>query len=155
MSKVNKSSKDNLNNMNPSSKNNIKIKNPEKNEEEEEEEDDNEVIRPKIIRNWPEVKEDNNNISRKIKKALGLWAEQKEKYHTYKENDTIQFNLPGFNIGMGNKEKEHENENENENNQETNEPENEKVNINSIRRNYQNEKDNKKKIELKDMITDE
>ena len=116
---------------------------------------DNEVIRPKIIRNWPEVKEDNNNISRKIKKALGLWAEQKEKYHTYKENDTIQFNLPGFNIGMGNKEKEHNNENENENNQETNEPENDKVNINSIRRNYQNEKDNKKKIELKDMITDE
>ena len=35
---------------------------------------DNEVIRPKIIQNWPEVKEDNNNISRKIKKALGIWA---------------------------------------------------------------------------------
>ena len=108
---------------------------------------DDQVIRPKIIRNWPEVKEDNNNISRKIKKALGIWAEQKEKYHTYKENDTIQFNLPGFNIGGGyGNEKEKEKEK-----QETLEPENEKDNINSIRKN-QNEKD-KKKIELKDMIT--
>ena len=57
---------------------------------------DDTVIRPKIIPRWPEVKEDNNNISRKIKKALGVWAEQKEKYHTYKENDTIGIDLPGF-----------------------------------------------------------
>ena len=114
---------------------------------------DNEVIRPKIIPHWPEVKEDNNNISRKIKKALGIWAEQKEKYHTYKENDTIQFNLPGFNIGRGNNQ---ENEKEKDEIKETNEPENEneKNNINSIRRNYQNEKD-KKKIELQDMIKNE
>ena len=35
----------------------------------------------KIIVNWPDVKEDNNNISRKIKKALGVWAEQREKDH--------------------------------------------------------------------------
>ena len=51
---------------------------------------------PKIIENWPEVQEDNNNLSRKIKKALGSWAEDKEKNQTYKENDTIQINLPGF-----------------------------------------------------------
>ena len=113
---------------------------------------DNEVIRPKIILNWPEVKEDNNNISRKIKKALGLWAEQKEKYHTYKENDTIQFNLPGFNIGGG-----LNNNREKEDIKETNEPEieKEKINNNSIRRNYLNEKDNRKKIELNDMISNE
>ena len=111
---------------------------------------DNEVIRPKIIPKWPEVKEDNNNISRKIKKALGLWAEQKEKYHTYKENDTIQFNLPGFHNegGSNNKEKEEI--------QETNEPEMQRENINSMRRNYQNEKENnKKKIELNEIISDQ
>ena len=51
---------------------------------------------PKIIENWPEVQEDNNNLSRKIKKALGEWADEKEKNHTYKENDTIGINLPGF-----------------------------------------------------------
>ena len=111
---------------------------------------DNEVIRPKIIPRWPEVKEDNNNISRKIKKALGLWAEQKEKSHTYKENDTIQFNLPGFHIGGD----ENDRQKEKEENQDTLEPENDKININSIRRNYQNDKD-KKKIELKDMISNE
>ena len=51
---------------------------------------------PKIIKNWPEIQEDNNNLSRKIKKALGAWAEEKEKNQTYKENDTIKINLPGF-----------------------------------------------------------
>jgi hypothetical protein len=51
---------------------------------------------PKIIENWPEVQEDNNNLSRIIKKALGEWADEKEKNHTYKENDTIGINLPGF-----------------------------------------------------------
>ena len=110
---------------------------------------DNEVIRPKIIPKWPEVKEDNNNISRKIKKALGIWAEQKEKYHTYKENDTIQFYLPGFNIGGENNEKKMKNEE----NKEILETENEKNNINSIRRNYQNEKGEKKKIELNEIIS--
>ena len=108
---------------------------------------DNDVIRPKIIPKWPEVKEDNNNISRKIKKALGLWAEQKEKYHTYKENDTIQFNLPGFNVGGGD-----ENDKEKGEVQETNEPETEKEKTNSIRRNYQTD-NNKKKIELKEIIS--
>ena len=100
---------------------------------------DDQVIRPKIIPNWPEVKEDNNNVSRKIKKALGLWAEQKEKYHTYKENDTIQFNLPGFHIG-GDKDKEKERpetvEEENEN---------EKIDVNKNKNNYNNKE--KKKIE--------
>jgi NhaP-type Na+/H+ or K+/H+ antiporter len=110
---------------------------------------DNEVIRPKIIPKWPEVKEDNNNISRKIKKALGIWAEQKEKYHTYKENDTIQFYLPGFNIGGENNEKKMKNEEK----KEILETENEKNNINSIRRNYQNEKGEKKKIELNEIIS--
>ena len=113
---------------------------------------DDEVIRPKIIKNWPEVKEDNNNISRKIKKALGLWAEQREKDHTYKENDTIQFNLPGFHIGG---EDENEKKKEKDEHLEIEEPDDEKVNINSIRRNYQNEKGNKKKIELKDMESNE
>ena len=110
---------------------------------------DDQVLRPKIIPHWPEVKEDNNNISRKIKKALGLWAEQKEKYHTYKENDTIQFNLPGFNTrgkDEFNKEK--------DDNIITSEPDNEKININSIRRNYQ-EKGDKKKIELQDIISNQ
>ena len=108
---------------------------------------DDQVIRPKIIPNWPEVKEDNNNVSRKIKKALGLWAEQKEKYHTYKENDTIQFNLPGFHIG-GDKDKEKERpetvEEENEN---------EKIDVNKNKSNYNNKE--KKKIELNDIITNE
>ena len=107
---------------------------------------DDQVIRPKIIAKWPEVKEDNNNISRKIKKALGIWAEEKEKDHTYKENDTIQFNLPGFNTRGDELDKE---KNEKENNLES---DNEKVNINSIRRNYQ-EKGDKKKIELQDIIS--
>jgi hypothetical protein len=52
---------------------------------------------PKIIENWPEVQEDNNNISRKIKKVLGKWAEDKEKNNTYKSNYTIGIDLPGFN----------------------------------------------------------
>ena len=53
---------------------------------------------------------DNNNISRKIKKALGVWAEQKEKYHIYKENDTIGIDLPGFNRGIKNEKDEKEEE---------------------------------------------
>ena len=114
---------------------------------------DDQVIRPKIIVNWPEVKEDNNNISRKIKKALGVWAEQREKDHHYKETDTIQFNLPGFHVGGYEDDKEKEKEEIQEN--EIEEPKNEKTNINSIRRNYQNDKKEKKKIELKDMINNE
>ena len=63
---------------------------------------DDKVILPKIIKKWPEIKEDNNNISRRIKKALGLWADKKEKEQIYKSNDTIQFNMPGFNnLGRG------------------------------------------------------
>ena len=114
---------------------------------------DEKTIRPYIIPKWPEVKEDNNNISRKIKKALGIWAEQKEKDHTYKENDTIKFNLPGFNRGGD----EYENETEKEKidrNQETNESENEKDNNNLIKKKYKNEKE-EKKIELKDIITNQ
>ena len=109
---------------------------------------DDQVIRPKIIPNWPEVKEDNNNISRKIKKSLGVWAEQKEKYHTYKENDTIKFNIPGFQIGRGNEEREKEK-------QETIDEENlnERININKISNNFKNKE--KKKIELNDIVTNE
>ena len=109
---------------------------------------DDQVIRPKIIPNWPEVKEDNNNISRKIKKALGVWAEQKEKYHTYKENDTIKFNIPGFQVGRGDEERVKEK-------QETIEEENqnERININKISNNFKNKE--KKKIELNDIITNE
>jgi hypothetical protein len=113
---------------------------------------DDQTFRPKIIPKWPEVKEDNNNISRKIKKALGIWAEQKEKDHTYKENDTIQFNLPGFHIGGDEYENERVKEQEIDQNQETEEPE-EKDNMKSIRRNYQKEKGDKKKIELQDIIS--
>ena len=51
---------------------------------------------PKIINNWPEVQDDNNILSQKIKKALGKWAEDKEKNLTYKKNYTIGINLPGF-----------------------------------------------------------
>ena len=63
---------------------------------------DNKVILPKIINNWPEIKEDNNNISRRIKKALGLWADEKEKNQIYQFNDTIQFNIPGINYNRAN-----------------------------------------------------
>ena len=71
---------------------------------------------PKIINNWPEVQDDNNILSQKIKKALGNWAEDKEKNLTYKKNYTIGINLPGF-IDVNNKniinntKKENENEN--------------------------------------------
>ena len=71
---------------------------------------------PKIINNWPEVQDDNNILSQKIKKALGKWAEDKEKNLTYKKNYTIGINLPGF-IDVNNKniinntKKENENEN--------------------------------------------
>jgi hypothetical protein len=57
---------------------------------------------PKIIKNWPEVQEDNNNLSRQIKKALGEWAEDKEKNNYYKENNTIGINLPGFDSDLNN-----------------------------------------------------
>ena len=57
---------------------------------------------PKIIKNWPEVQEDNNNLSRQIKKALGEWAEDKEKNNFYKENNTIGINLPGFDSDLNN-----------------------------------------------------
>ena len=60
---------------------------------------------PKIIENWPEVQEDNNYLSREIKKALGNWAEDKEKNLTYNKNDTIGINLPGFNNINNDKEK--------------------------------------------------
>ena len=52
---------------------------------------------PKIIDNWPDAQEDNNYLSREIKKALGNWAEDKEKNLNYNKNNTIGINLPGFN----------------------------------------------------------
>ena len=84
---------------------------------------------------------------------MGVWAEQREKDHHYKETDTIQFNLPGFHVGGYEDDKEKEKEEIQEN--EIEEPKNEKTNNNSIRRNYQNDKKGKKKIELKDMINNE
>ena len=73
---------------------------------------DNDVIRKKMIPNWPEVKKDNNDISRLIKKELGKWAEQKEKNNIYKENDTIGIDLPGFNKGWKNDKDKDDNEEE-------------------------------------------
>ena len=99
---------------------------------------DDQVIRPLIISKWPEVKEDNNNVSRKIKKALGIWAEQKEKYHTYKDNDTIKFNIGGVNIQRNDFQQEN--------------------NMNEINLEQDNEKDKKeekKKIELQDIISNQ
>ena len=65
-----------------------------------------------MIPNWPEVKKDNNDISRLIKKELGKWAEQKEKNNIYKENDTIGIDLPGFNKGWKNDKDKDDNEEE-------------------------------------------
>ena len=39
-----------------------------------------------------------------------MWAEQKEKFHTYKENDTIGIDLPGFNRGNKNEKDDKEEE---------------------------------------------
>ena len=105
---------------------------------------DNKVILPKIVLRWPEVKEDNNNLSRKIKKALGIWAEQKSKHNIYKENDTIQFNLPGFNTIQPEIEN---NVNENKERVLENEGETEGDNILKINK-------EKKQVELKDIITE-
>ena len=60
---------------------------------------------PKIIDNWPDVQEDNNYLSREIKKALGNWAEDKEKNLNYNKNNTIGINLPGFNNANNEKNK--------------------------------------------------
>ena len=56
------------------------------------------VLMPKIVMFWPEVVEDNNNLSRKIRKHLGTWAEEKQKNLKYKENDTIGIYLPGISL---------------------------------------------------------
>ena len=104
---------------------------------------DNKVILPKIVLRWPEVKEDNDNVSRKIKKALGVWAEQKAKHNIYKENDTIQFNLPGFNTNQPDVEN---NININQERVLENEGDTEENNTQKITE--------KKQVELKDIITD-
>lgn len=57
---------------------------------------DNENLLPNIVLKWPQVKEDNNTVSRKIKKELGKWAEEREKNNNYKEVDTIGILCPGF-----------------------------------------------------------
>ena len=56
---------------------------------------DRKNILPKMIVNWPDVVDNNNNISKLIKIALGEWAENKEKNNVYKNTDTIGFFLPG------------------------------------------------------------
>ena len=48
-----------------------------------------------MVLNWPEVVENNNNVSKLIKIALGEWAENKEKNNIYKNTDTIGFDMPG------------------------------------------------------------
>ena len=48
-----------------------------------------------MIVNWPDVVDNNNNISKLIKIALGEWAENKEKNNVYKNTDTIGFEMPG------------------------------------------------------------
>ena len=97
------------------------------------------VLMPKIVMNWPEVVEDNNNLSRKIRKHLGDWAEEKEKNLRYKENDTIGINLPGFTVN---------NSNSDSNKNESDIDENLRIdNIKKIK-----EKNKEKKIEMKDLI---
>ena len=44
---------------------------------------DKQNILPKMVLNWPEVVENNNNVSKLIKIALGEWAENKEKNNIY------------------------------------------------------------------------
>ena len=98
---------------------------------------------PKIIDNWPQVQEDNNILSRKIKKALGEWAEDKEKHHFYKENNTIGINLPGF-----------ENDNENDKKQLFIDNNNEIIGFShedSEKNIYNNLINPKKEIELKEI----
>ena len=104
---------------------------------------DNKVILPKIVLNWPDVKEDNNKLSRKIKRALGIWAEEKAKYNTYKENDTIQFNLPGFSNINSN-----DNNNENDNDFYNQNDGSEDDNMEDI-----NYKKFMKRMELKEIVT--
>ena len=106
---------------------------------------------PKIINNWPEVQEDNNNLSRKIKKALGEWAEEKEKNQTYKENDTIGINLPGFTNVNNTNDISHENEQnklfiDNKNEFQTDSNENSGKNVYDKIKNT-----NRKSIELKEI----
>ena len=109
---------------------------------------DDEKIRPKIVLHWPEVKEDNNNISRKIKKALGIWAENKEKNRTYKESDTIKIKFPVQKTGREEQEKEKNEENEEI---EENENENFNQNMNFIKSKFNNENEKQKKnFELKE-----
>ena len=55
---------------------------------------DNSKLMPKFVQNWPQVKIDNNNVSMLIKKALGEWAKNKKQNNTYKNSDTIGFEVP-------------------------------------------------------------
>ena len=107
---------------------------------------------PKIINKWPEVKDDNNILSRKIKNALGKWAEDKEKNLTYKKNYTIGINLPGFNdINNSNNIINKENENNKlfiDNNNEIHTDSHEDSSKNTL---YKINKYGKKEIELKEI----
>jgi len=67
---------------------------------------------PKIIKNWPEIKEENNILSRNIVQALYRWAKEKEKNHVYKETDTIGINLPGFSNAHSEKKTKNRNKND-------------------------------------------
>jgi hypothetical protein len=109
---------------------------------------------PKIINNWPEVQDDNNILSQKIKKALGKWAEDKEKNLTYKKNYTIGINLPGF-IDVNHKNLINNIKNENENNKlfidNNNEIQTDSHDDSSKNALYKINQIDKKEIELKDI----
>ena len=103
---------------------------------------DRKVLMPKIVMHWPEVVEDNNNLSRKIKKHLGAWAEEKEKNLQYKENDTIGINLPGFSHNESSNSVNYYNKNESD------------INNNLLIDDIKNDKEKNgvKKIEMNDLI---
>ena len=54
---------------------------------------DRQNILPKMIVNWLDVVDNNNNISKLIKIALGEQAENKMKNNIYKNTDTIGFEM--------------------------------------------------------------
>ena len=85
---------------------------------------DNSKLMPKFVQNWPQVKIDNNNVSMLIKKALGEWAKNKKQNNTYKNSDTIGFEVPGL-LNQNNLYNNNNNDNNNINNDMESKPEGE------------------------------
>ena len=85
---------------------------------------DNSKLMPKFVQNWPQVKIDNNNVSMLIKKALGEWAKNKKQNNTYKNADTIGFEVPGL-LNQNNLYNNNNNDNNNINNDMESKPEGE------------------------------